>query len=434
MKKAFKQIIVGLALFGLTVPAHSAEVAGVDIHGFISQGYLQTSDNNFLAQTEDGTFEFNEFGINFGKELTDKMRVGLQLFSKDLGDYGNNEVVIDWAYGDYRWKDWLGVRVGKVKAPHGLYNETRDVDMLRNSIFLPQSVYPEVARDATLNLMGGGAYGNVDMGLLGGLNYQAYAGTQNIDANEHLAQTLMGVTYGGTEVSNKAIDVDRKYAAGLTWDTPLDGLRIGGTYQRSDMQLISDYDFSLWFDPTLFPPGAGIGTSYIDSKSENYVVSAEYTWNNLLVAAEYFWADREIAYNQLDFATGGEVPTFEKHKPMGWYVQAAYRFTDWFELGAYYSEYYAERDNKDGEDTRMDPVFGETLIISPSHRAWLKDICLTTRFDVNEYWTVKLEAHQMDGSNQLSGFDNPMAPDDPYGLNQLTDDWQMYAAKVTFSF
>ena len=66
--------------------------------------------------TEDGTFEFNEFGINFGKELTDKLRVSIQFFSKDLGSYGNNKVVLDYAFGDYRWKDWLGVRAGLLKA------------------------------------------------------------------------------------------------------------------------------------------------------------------------------------------------------------------------------------------------------------------------------------------------------------------------------
>ncbi|GBC63156.1 hypothetical protein DENIS_4149 [Desulfonema ishimotonii] len=32
------------------------------------------------------------------------------------------------------------------------------------------------------------------------------------------------------------------------------------------------------------------------------------------------------------------------YNPIGYYVGAAYRFTDWFELGAYYSEYYEDED------------------------------------------------------------------------------------------
>jgi hypothetical protein len=422
MKKFLKVLIAGMTFLGLTIPAHSAEVAGVDIHGFISQGYLKTSDNNYLAQTEDGTFEFNEFGINFSKELTDKMRVGLQLFSKDLGDYGNNEVVIDWAYGDYRWKDWLGVRAGKLKAPHGLYNETRDVDMLRNSIFLPQSVYPDVARDAMLNLIGAGLYGNVDMGWFGGLNYQAQIGTQNIESNENLAQTLKGVVWGGTEVWNREINVDDKYVLGLTWDTPLDGLRFGGTYQQINIDMVSDFDF------TQSPiPFYGAGTFYDDLKSETYVVSAEYTWNNLLLAAEYMWAKRDLKY-----VTGAGL-IHDVFKPDGWYVQAAYRFTDWFELGAYYSEYYADKNMRDGKGINPDTGLPYYM---PSDRAYLKDICLTTRFDVNEYMVIKLEGHKMDGTNQLSGNQNPLPSD--YTMDdfytQFEKDWYMYAAKVTFSF
>lgn len=156
MKKIIKFVFTGLIFLIATANICGAE-SDVEIHGFISQGYLDSSDNNFQARTDASTFEFNEFGINFGKELTDKLRLGMQIFSKDIGPYGDNEVTLDWAYGDYRWKDWLGVRAGKIKTPHGLYNETRDVDILRNWIFLPQSVYPELTRDATLSLIGGGS-------------------------------------------------------------------------------------------------------------------------------------------------------------------------------------------------------------------------------------------------------------------------------------
>ena len=33
----------------------------LNVNGFISQGYMQSSANNFLGRTADGTFEFNEF-------------------------------------------------------------------------------------------------------------------------------------------------------------------------------------------------------------------------------------------------------------------------------------------------------------------------------------------------------------------------------------
>ncbi len=120
-------------------------------------------------------------------------------------------------------------------------------------------------------------------------------------------------------------------------------------------------------------------------------------------------------------------------KPDGWYLGAAYRFTDWFELGAYYSEYYANRNMRDGEG--INPDTGLPWFM-PSDRAYLKDICLTTRFDVNEYMVIKLESHKMDGTAQLNGFNNPLPSS--YTMEdfntQFEKDWYMFAAKVTFSF
>ncbi len=63
----------------------------VMIHGFASQGFLQSTDNEFLGETSNGTFNFNEIGINFAVQLTDELRFGIQLFSRDLGYYDDKE-------------------------------------------------------------------------------------------------------------------------------------------------------------------------------------------------------------------------------------------------------------------------------------------------------------------------------------------------------
>lgn len=120
----------------------------LDIHGFISQGFLQSDRNNFYADTEDGTFQFNEFGLNVSADVTDRLYAGLQLLSRDLGAIGNNSVELDWAQATYRWRAWLYLQAGCIKTPWGLYNETRDIDLLRTSIFLPPSLYSEDMRDA----------------------------------------------------------------------------------------------------------------------------------------------------------------------------------------------------------------------------------------------------------------------------------------------
>src|SRR5229473_3281975 len=67
----------------------------IEVHGFASQGFIKTTDNNYLAQSKRGSFEFTEVGINFTKELTDKLRVGIQLFARHLGPLDNFDAKFD---------------------------------------------------------------------------------------------------------------------------------------------------------------------------------------------------------------------------------------------------------------------------------------------------------------------------------------------------
>ncbi|MEZ4527840.1 MAG: hypothetical protein R2941_18145, partial [Desulfobacterales bacterium] len=115
-------IVSILAVFFAAGSAFAWDMKQIQIHGFVSQGWLKSDNNNYyFADTEDGTFQFNEMGLSFASELTDDLRIGIQLLSKDLGEFGNNDVEIDWAYGDYRFRNWLGVRAGKIKLANGLY-------------------------------------------------------------------------------------------------------------------------------------------------------------------------------------------------------------------------------------------------------------------------------------------------------------------------
>ena len=165
-----KKILSALGILLLaTTPVFSAAGFGlnqVDIHGFVSQGYLQSSDYNFFqADTEDGTYEFNEFAINFSSSVTDNLRIGMQFLSRDLGTLGNNKIEVDWAFADYAFRNWLGLRVGRVKKPEGIFNQYRDIDATRTCIFLPPGIYQEDLREATIAVNGMGIYGTLPGGL-----------------------------------------------------------------------------------------------------------------------------------------------------------------------------------------------------------------------------------------------------------------------------
>jgi hypothetical protein len=395
-------VLLGIMRGHLQAFESETEWGILDIHGFISQGGMLSEGNNFFADTKDGTVQFNEFGINVSTELTDRLRTGMQLFSRDLGDLGNNEIMIDWAYGDYRWKDWLGFRSGKIKIPNGLYNETRDVDMLRTNVFLPQSIYPEIMRDTTLALLGSGIFGHLSLASLGSINYELQYGEMDIETDSSMAEFIKDEA----EMDVLNIDAGHVFTGALEWNTPLEGLRIKGGIITLDLAMtLKTTEQTPWISEDLL---VGLEFPFKMDNMRIITLSAEYAWGNLVLATEYEKSQSENVFATEERKSEGDE---------GYYVSAAYRFTNWFELGVYYSVYYADVDDRDGKDLETQ---GE-----PKHKAWQKELVLTTRFDLNEYWTLKIEGHIVNGTANI------FLQDNPDGLEEYSF---LLAFKTTYSF
>ena len=74
----------------------------VQIHGTASQGYLHSDSGHLIAKNpgspyDSSTFNFNEFAFNISADVTDKLRVGLQIMSRDFGPLMDNMIYLDWA-------------------------------------------------------------------------------------------------------------------------------------------------------------------------------------------------------------------------------------------------------------------------------------------------------------------------------------------------
>ena len=72
----------------------------VQIHGFASQGFVHTGDNNWLTMNTSGfgSGEFTDFGANASTQITDKFRIGAQLYDRNLGGLGRWHPTLDWAW------------------------------------------------------------------------------------------------------------------------------------------------------------------------------------------------------------------------------------------------------------------------------------------------------------------------------------------------
>src|SRR5580658_1233630 len=53
------------------------------VHAFVSQGFIKSSANNYLSYSQRGAFDYTEAAVNIAKNLTDDLRVGAQLFTRD---------------------------------------------------------------------------------------------------------------------------------------------------------------------------------------------------------------------------------------------------------------------------------------------------------------------------------------------------------------
>jgi hypothetical protein len=366
-----------------TVGSEEAPVA-VELHGFASQGFMFSLGNDYLAdRTTKGSFEFSEIGINFTTELTDSLRMGVQLFAQDLGPTGNYDVKADWFYIDYRWRDWLGLRAGRLKIAYGLHNEIQDIDSARVPVLLPQSVYPLQGREILFAQTGAELYGFLRSPSLGALDYRAFGGTIFLDRNS--------LTPPGA-----AFDLDFKvpYVVGgrILWETPLEGLRVGGSVE------------AVRLDTTAFVPG--IAPIEIENHSLLWVGSAEYSVGDLVLTAEYSrWSANQSSNNPV------LSPPIDNTSERG-YAMATYRVTPWFQPGAYYSALFPDVHHREGRENRQHDVAG------------------TLRFDVNSHWLVKVEGHYMAGP---AGLLNPLRINPP-DITKADRYWAAFFAKTTAHF
>src|SRR5690348_1583270 len=78
------------------------DLEGIQIHGFATQGFLFSSNNNYLTmKSSSGSLQWTDGALNVTDTPTDKLRVGIQLHMYQLGDLGGSNIQVDWASGDY---------------------------------------------------------------------------------------------------------------------------------------------------------------------------------------------------------------------------------------------------------------------------------------------------------------------------------------------
>jgi len=177
---------VCFAAFTVSICANAQRVQDLRPHG--PDSWLRVAGVRILEQQQLSHHEYQQRqsgdhrgAVNISTSITDKFRVGAQGYARKIGSLDDGRPQLDWAYGDYKFANWFGVRAGKVKTALGLYNDTQDMDFLHLWALLPQGVYPADLRTTYISHTGGDLYGRIPLKKLGKLDYTAYAGTRSFD-------------------------------------------------------------------------------------------------------------------------------------------------------------------------------------------------------------------------------------------------------------
>ncbi|MDA3961995.1 MAG: hypothetical protein PF961_14485 [Planctomycetota bacterium] len=433
-----RYIVAGtLAALGLAPMAQAFDLGNVDIHGFVSQSYLNSTDQNYLTpDSQDGTMELNEIGINFGTDVADNIRVGIQLFARDQGKFGNNQVTLDWAYGDWTMNDYFGLRIGRMISTGGLYSEIKDYDFLRSYALLPQSIYNADFREISSSYNGAEAYGVFDFDGAGILSYTVGAGASSVPRDGDLATFLQNTPVNGNYVDTiNDAKVDWVGSLNIVYETPVDGLKFLMNFNHVHGMVLdmSSTEYAL-IPANPMPPGptnpafnypVNIDVLFETERLDTLILSSQYLYESWTFDLEYTrsWQRANVTttiQGPLSF-TGTSMSITEEGETTssdGGYLGTTYRMDDSWVFGGYFSAKFADTSDRDGQEIEDN---GGQAITGYSY-----DFAGVVRYDINEYWLVKAEAHYVNGAYGLSTYNDPS--------EELEKSWSYFILRSSFNF
>lgn len=388
-----------LAGYPRHAPALDLGVGDWQAHGFASQGYTLSSDYNFFGNSRGaGSVDFTEVGVNVLGHIQPNLLLAAQGLYRSTGGSDLEGLRLDFANLDYHVSlgehATAGIRLGRVKNPVGLYNDTRDVIWTRPGVLLPQSIYFDslALRQAMISSDGGLLYGR-------------YTANEHALTTEFVVSEAQDNTGGAAEFLTGIRDVH-----GSLGGRPMFIGRMGYEYQEGRFRLmftIVDLDR----DFRSATPGVPSG----NIKAFYPIASAQVNLEDWSFTGEY----GRITSRRSGFTPGGlELENTSE----SFYVQAQYRFQqDWTAL-LRFENFTANVHDRGGDQLAA-------LTGLPKHSFFARDITAGLRWEFHQNWLLATEYHSIWGTALLSAKDNPdlMQRNGP-------EHWDMLAVMLSFRF
>ena len=371
----------------------------LQIHGFASQGWLKSSDNNVFGKSssDNGSFDFRELGLNASMRPLTNLQFSAQMLSRTAGEGSPGNVRLDYGFIDYTYfsgeTSKLGIRLGRMKNPLGFYNDTRDVPFTRPSILLPQSIYFDRTRKLALAADAVHLYGEYRSNM-GNISFQLGAGRPLVRGAETEVALL-----GNDRLGNFTPEIS--YIGRVIYELDEGRLRFA----------VSGTQLNIGYDP------AAVDSLHAGStRFTPLIFSAQYNAERWSITSEY-------ALRRLEYKDFGVSPLAMDFYGESYYFQGVYRFTPEWEAIVRYDVLYTDRDDRDGKKWAASPASGGR----PAHTRFAKDITVGLRWNVTPEFMLRAEYHNVNGTGWLSTLDNT-APGD------LAQRWHLFSVLGSYRF
>jgi TonB dependent receptor len=385
-----------LAVYSTRVAAESKLLPDeVQIHGFLTQGFFHSSDNNVYGQSDDGISPgLTEIGLNMSYQPWDRLRFAAQGLYRRAGAVDTGSVRLDYGLADLTLFEHdsgkLGLRGGRIKIPFGLYNETRDVAFTHPTILLPQGIYFDRSRSLLISADGGSFYTEQRTGF-GDFNFKFNVGMPSNDLNEIKTVVLAKQNAQGTFDTKPAIATQLNYEIN------------GGEYVFA----VSYIDLTFDFNPALGEKDIPQNRTHI----QPLLFSAQYNGEKITLTGEYEY--RWNSFGRFAAQGGG------KFVSESWYVEGSYRILPELQATVRFDTISMDITDRNGDTA--------ALLGFQRHSAFASDWVFGLRWDITPSWMVRADYTRVHGTAWLPQADNPV-PD------KTRQDWNLYGLQLSFKF
>ena len=398
-----------------------------ELHGFVSQSFVYSPDNAYAGtNTNTGSFDFREIGLNGAWEINENFRVTGQVLSRKVGESADGSLQIDFLLMDYlahsTAESNFGVRLGRVKNAIGLYNSTRDIPTARPGLAVPSSIYFDSFRDTILSTDGVNLYGSY-FAESGTLSWEVSSGVSGLESE------VMEDYLFGTEVEPGELDKVR--LSGLKVDfspNKAPGLLMGVSVLKVGFNLDDAQTTEEAYSKAVAASGGdstniGLIQQEIYQNIGNYVTSTELDSLVGVLYAQYAYQDWVFSveylniYTDLTIGIVGDLVT-EQTTSEAFYLQSEWFFRENMSALVRYEELYLDADDRDGSDKPR---------AADSYYAYGKGLTFGLSWDFQESWRLVGQVGINEGTVWL-----PVSLQDEQAV--LKRDWNTYMLQLSYQF